>query len=92
MPNQRTGLGARTREQRSDPQRGDSRPVSFVRLRSGVAAGSTKRGSGNARTEWWSLFMTREQFHASCADDTLRFADPLLFAEMKAEFDHVFDR
>lgn len=80
------------RETTDSRSRGNPWRVNLVKVRSGVAAGNTKRGLGNVRTEWWALFMTREQFHACCADDPLRFTDPLLFAQMTTEFDHVFDR
>jgi hypothetical protein len=72
--------------------RGDLWQVSLVKVDSGVAAGSARRGIGNGRAEWWAMFMTREQFHGCCADDPLRFTDPLLFAQFKTEFDHVFDQ
>ena len=65
--------------------------VSLVKVPSGVAAGRTRRVQGNAQTEWWALFVTREQFDACLTTDPLRHADPLLFAQIKREFDHVFD-
>jgi hypothetical protein len=65
--------------------------TSLVRVGAGVAAGSAKRGNGNARSESWTMFMTREQFDACCAEDPLRFTDPLLFAQFKTEFEHVFN-
>lgn len=66
--------------------------VSLVKVDSGVAAGSARRGLGNDRAEWWAMFMTRKQFHGCCADDPLRFTDPHLFAQFKTEFDHVFNQ
>lgn len=66
--------------------------VSLVKVTSGVAAGRTRRGRGNATTEWWALFMSREQIDACSTADPLRFSDPLLFAQIKKELDHVFDR
>jgi hypothetical protein len=66
--------------------------IELVRVPSGVAAGSSLRLRGNARTESWTLFSTREEFHACSTSDPLRFSDPLLFAQLTREFDHVFDR
>ena len=66
--------------------------VSLVTVPSGVAAGRTRRVHGNAHTESWALFATREQFDACAETDPLRFADPGLFAKIKREFDHVFDQ
>ncbi|CAM5779358.1 hypothetical protein RFUL19S_00302 [Rhizobacter fulvus] len=37
------------------------------------------------------MFMTKEQFDACCVDDPLRFTEPLLFAQFKTEFEHVFN-
>ena len=79
----------------ADPRRGAaglSTPIrtSLVRVEAGVVAGSAKRGTGNARSETWTMFMTAEQFDTCCADDPLRFTDPLLFAQLKTEFEHVF--
>ena len=72
--------------------RGDVWRARLVRVPSGVAAGRTKRGRGNALTEWWTLFSSRDHFDVCSAADPLRFADPLLFAQITKEFDHVFDR
>lgn len=91
MSHRRTVPMALAPDQRS-MVRGDRRRVTLVRVQSGVAAGSTKRGERNVLAEWWALFETREQFHECCADDPVRFTDPLLFAQMKTEFDYVFDR
>jgi hypothetical protein len=93
MTQRRTVASLRAQQSRTIViDRGDPWQVSLVRVRSGVAAGNTKRGSGNVRTEWWAIFMTREQFEACCADDPLRFGDPLMFGQIRTEFDHVFDR
>jgi predicted transcriptional regulator len=66
--------------------------VKLVRVRSGVVAASSKCGDGNVRTQWWAYFESREQFLACCADDPLRFTDPVNFRQLQTEFDHVFDR
>jgi len=64
--------------------------VRLVKVRSGVAAGRTTRHP--THTEWWTLFRSREQFETCAADDALRFRDPLLFTQIKAQLDDVFDR
>lgn len=66
--------------------------VHLLSIPSGVAAGRTRAGRGNSRTEWWTLFGTREQFDACLDTDPLRFAAPLLHAQLKREFDHVIQR
>lgn len=93
MPHRRSAPFVLTPSERPQVRdRGDLWQVSLVKVDSGVAAGSAKRGLGNGRAEWWAMFMTREQFHGCCADDPLRFTDPLLFAQFKTEFDHVFNQ
>jgi hypothetical protein len=79
--------------ERADVRGGKKGPwrLSLVQVPSGVAAGRTRRVQGNAHTESWALFMTREQLDACLTTDPLRHADPLLFAQIKREFDHVFD-
>lgn len=74
--------------------RGESgrRRLTLVRVQSGVAAGSRTRGERNVVAEWWALFETREQFQECCADDPVRFTDPLRFAQLKTEFEHVFEQ
>lgn len=74
-------------QSRNDPWR-----VSLVKVPSGVAAGRTRRIQGNVHTESWALFTNQAQFDAFLATDPLRHADPLLFAQLKREFDHVFHR
>jgi hypothetical protein len=64
--------------------------VRLVKVRSGVAAGRTTRHP--THTEWWTLFTTRDQFDACVADDPMRFRDPLLFTQIKAQLDDLFDR
>jgi hypothetical protein len=64
--------------------------VRLVKVRSGVAAGRTTRHP--THTEWWTLFRTRDQFDACAADDPTRFRDPLLFTQIKAQLDDLFDR
>lgn len=78
--------------ERADVRGGNPWRISLVQVPSGVAAGRTRRVHGNALTESWALFMTREQLDACLTTDPLRHADPLLFAQIKREFDHVFDR
>jgi hypothetical protein len=64
----------------------------LVKLQAGVAAGSTTRSEGNVRAEWWALFASLEQFESCWADDPLRFADPLLFSQVQAKAEKLFDR
>ena len=66
--------------------------VRLVNVSSGVAAGRTRRMQGNAYLEYWALFMSREQFNDCATADPLRFSDPLLFAQIKREFNDVFDQ
>jgi hypothetical protein len=66
--------------------------IKLVRVPSGVAAGSNLRLRGNATTECWTLFSSREEFHACSSSDPLRFSDPLLFDQLRREIDHAFDR
>lgn len=65
--------------------------ISLAKLGSGVAEGRTLGGRGNARTQWWALFPTREVFDACAAHDQLRFSNPIAFAQLKTEFSHVVD-
>lgn len=65
--------------------------VNLVSVSSGVAAGRTRQVQGNAHAESWSLFATREQFDACLTTDPLRFEAPVLFTQLRREFDHVFD-
>lgn len=65
--------------------------ISLSRLGSGVAAGRTLGGRGNARIQWWALFPTREAFDACAAHDPLRFSNPIAFMHLKTEFSHVAD-
>jgi hypothetical protein len=64
--------------------------LTLTKVPSGVAAGKAVRSRGNIFIEWWALFPSQEQFHACSAGDPLRFTDPLLFARITKEFDHVF--
>lgn len=77
--------------ERADVRGGNPWRISLVKVPSGVAAGRTQQVHGNAHTESWALFMTREQLNACLTTDPLRHADPLHFAQIKREFDHVFD-
>jgi len=70
--------------------RSDRCQVRLVKVRSGVVAGRTTRHP--THTEWWTLFSSREQVETCSADDPLRFRDPLLFTQIKAQLDNVFDR
>jgi hypothetical protein len=81
---------AQGHHRRSDRGRGHPWRVDLAKVGSGVAAGCSKRDD-NVYTEWWALFKSREQFLACSGDHPLRFADPLRFAQLQAEFDHVFD-
>lgn len=58
----------------------------------GVVTGRRRRGNGNAHSDAWSLFQTREQYDACAASDPLRFEDPLMFARMNQEIHHAFDQ
>lgn len=81
----------RTTRQSAHPRdRRDGCQVRLIKVRSGVVAGRTTRQP--THTEWWTLFRSREQFDACAADDPLRFRDPLLFKQIKAQLDDVFDR
>lgn len=66
--------------------------LSLVRVDAGVAAGHARRGQAHEREEWWTLFASADEFDACCMDDPLRFSDPLLFAQLKTEFEHVLNR
>ncbi len=85
----RKGSVSRQRTAARDP--GAPVRTSLVRVDAGVVAGSARRGNGNARSESWTMFMTKEQFDACFVDDPLRFTEPLLFAQFKTEFEHVFN-
>jgi hypothetical protein len=93
MPLRSIAAGARPPQQ---PAHARERPercqVRLVKVRSGVAAGRTRRSGQTVRSEWWTVFQTREQFAACAADDPLRFADPLLFGQFKSEAEDVFQR
>lgn len=65
--------------------------VRLARLHSGVAAGVTRRSGSGASTESWTAFTSREQFDACWDEDPLKFDEPLRFAQLKTEFDHVLD-
>ena len=92
MPHRSTAVSLHSPQANdSAPDRPDGCQIILVKVRSGVAAGSTRRGGGIVLAEWWTLFETREQFDACAADDPLRFTDPLLYGQIKAEFDHVFN-
>jgi len=64
----------------------------FARLHAGVVTGTLQRGSGNASTQSWRLFKTRDEFRACAEQDQMRFLDPLAHIQAMAEFDHAFDR
>lgn len=63
-----------------------------ARVDSGVVTGRMRLGDGNAHTDVWTLFQTREQYDACAASDPLRFADPLMLVQEKQEFQHAFDQ
>jgi hypothetical protein len=65
--------------------------IGLVRLGSGVAEGRTLAGRGNARTQWWTVFPTRQTFEACAAHDPLRFSNPIAFLQLQTEFSHVVD-
>ena len=65
--------------------------ISLAKVSSGIAEGRTLGGPGNTRTQWWSLFDSREMFDACVAHDQLRFANPIVFMQLKTEFTHVID-
>ena len=66
--------------------------MSFARLHAGVVTGTLQRGVGNACTQSWRLFTTRDQFRACAEHEQLLFVDPLKHTQVMDEFDHVFDR
>ncbi|MDP1533370.1 MAG: hypothetical protein Q8N44_04035 [Rubrivivax sp.] len=72
--------------------RDDHWRVCIASVGTGLVTGRMRSGSGNAHTDGWSLFRTREQFDACAARDPLRFSDPLMFLQVTKEFDHAFDR
>ena len=90
MSFRRTALVVPAPPRRSEVRTGPWR-LRFVRLRSGVAAGSTRHRQGKVGAESWALFMTHEQFRSCWEDDPLRFADPALFTEVTTAFDRAFD-
>jgi len=64
----------------------------FARLHAGVVTGTLQRGSGNASTQLWRLFRTRDEFRACAEQDQLRFVDPLAYTQAMAAFGHALDR
>ena len=66
--------------------------ISLVQVPSGVAEGRRQSLKGNAYTESWTLFLSRERFEACAVSDPIRFSDPLRFAQLRREFDHVFNQ
>lgn len=64
----------------------------LVAVPSGMATGRRRRVRGNVLAEWWTIFVTREQVEVCLTADPLRFEDPVLFAQIRREFDRVFDR
>ena len=70
----------------------DGRKVTLVGVSSGVAAGRKLHVKGNAQIEWWTLFTTLDQFDQCLTSGQLRFGDPILFAQVRMEFEHVFNR
>lgn len=68
----------------------DVRQVELVGVSSGVAAGRKLRVKANARAEWWTMLTTLDQFDACISAGALRFEDPILFAQVRREFEHVF--
>lgn len=85
-------INSASRSCADDSAGGEGWQVSLTSVPSGVAAGRTRRVDGQVHSEWWALFGTREAFDACLATEPLRFTDPLRFAQIKREFDHVFDR
>jgi hypothetical protein len=79
-----------TRQAAHPRDRPDRCQVRLVKVRTGVATGRTTRHP--THSEWWTLFRSRDQFDACAADDPMRFRDPLLFTQIKAQLDDVFDR
>jgi hypothetical protein len=70
--------------------RGAAWKVKLVKVHTGVAACSTKRSTGKSSKEWWMVFTSRDQFDRFCLEDPMRFTDPLQFAHLRTQFDHVF--
>ena len=58
--------------------------VSFARLRASVVTGTLQRGAGNACTQSWRLFTTRDQFRACAEHEQMRFFDPLMHTQVIA--------
>ena len=79
------------REQGSNGERADARKVALVGVSSGIAAGRRLHVKGNAQVEWWTLFTSLDQFDTCLTTDPLRFGDPILFAQVRREFEHVFN-
>lgn len=65
--------------------------VLLVPVASGVAAGRMQRLQGDTLAQWWTLFVSREQVDACLTQDPLRFENPVLFEQIRREFDHAFD-
>lgn len=70
----------------------DGRRLTLIGVTSGVAAGRVMPRKGNAQVEWWTMFTTLDQFDTCLTSGLLRFGDPILFAQLRREFEHVLDR
>lgn len=70
----------------------ESWKISVVQVPSGVAEGRSRSLTGNATMELWTLFVSRERFEACALSDPMRFSDPLRFAQLRREFEHVFSQ
>lgn len=72
----------------------DAQPlgICLVNVPAGVAAGHVQPLGGNAQLEWWALFVSHEQYDSCAERDPLRFAEPVRFARINREFNHVFDQ
>lgn len=68
----------------------DARHISLVGISTGVAVGRRLQVKHNANVESWTLFTTLDQFDTCLTTGSLRFEDPVLFAQVKREFEHVF--
>lgn len=77
-------------EHASDGDASDIRQFELVGVSSGVAAGRKLQVRHNARVEWWTMLTTLDQFDACLTAGPLRFQDPILFAQFRREFEHVF--
>jgi hypothetical protein len=72
--------------------RGERWQTQLVRVRSGVAAGSSEQCSPSLRAESWALFRSRDQIDACCAEDPRRFSDPLPHSQLQSAFVRVLER